>query len=462
VESSKIDLKDPTRAGYTFGGWYDNSGFNGNKITAILSGSTGHKTLYAKWTVIEYTISYVLNSGTNASNPTTKYTIESANITLPTPTRAGYTFGGWYDNASFNNTAIATIPKGSTGNKTYYAQWTVIEYTISYTLNGGVNSPDSLARYTVEDTVVLQAPSKIGYDFAGWYADANFEGGKVDTIAHGSTGHRTLYAKWDTVYYAITYALNGGINSPDSVARYTVEDTVALQAPSRSGYDFKGWYANAGFAGGRVDTIARGSTGDTTLYAKWATVYYAITYALNGGVNSPDSVTRYTVEDTTITLRSPNKAGYTFAGWYADAGFAGGRVDTIAHGSTGDMTLYAKWDTVYYAITYALNGGINSPDSVACYTVEDAVALQAPSKADYTFAGWYADASFAGGRVDTIARGSTGDTTLYAKWDAVRYRITYVLNGGINSPDSVTRYTVEDTTITLRAPGRIGYDVAGS
>ncbi|GHT66427.1 hypothetical protein FACS189452_02280 [Bacteroidia bacterium] len=74
-----------------------------------------------------YTITYTLNSGTGASNST--YTIESAAVTLPTPTRTGYTFDGWYDNAGFTGSAVTSIAAGSTGDKAFYAKWTAIPAT---------------------------------------------------------------------------------------------------------------------------------------------------------------------------------------------------------------------------------------------------------------------------------------------------------------------------------------------
>jgi len=81
-----------------------------------------------------------LNGGSGTMTPTS-YTIESANITLPIPTRTGYNFGGWFDNSGFAGTAITTIPQGSTGNREFWARWDIITYTITYHLNGGQANP---------------------------------------------------------------------------------------------------------------------------------------------------------------------------------------------------------------------------------------------------------------------------------------------------------------------------------
>jgi uncharacterized repeat protein (TIGR02543 family) len=129
-------LPAPTRTGYTFGGWYDNEGCNGNGVTVIPQGSAGDKDFYAQWTAIPYSISYELNGGTNvAGNPAT-YTVESLAITLEAATRGGYAFEGWYDNSELTGNAVASIAAGSTGDKTFYAQWTAVNYTIAYILLG--------------------------------------------------------------------------------------------------------------------------------------------------------------------------------------------------------------------------------------------------------------------------------------------------------------------------------------
>ena len=119
-----------TRTGYTFGGWYENSGFTGSAVTTISTTATGNKTYYAKWTATTYTISYTLNDGSvSPANPTT-YTIESSAITLNNPTKDCYTFSGWTGtNGSTPQTTI-TIPAGSTGNRTYTANYTIIPYTV--------------------------------------------------------------------------------------------------------------------------------------------------------------------------------------------------------------------------------------------------------------------------------------------------------------------------------------------
>ena len=130
----------PTRTGYTFGGYYDATGGSGTQYyTAGMESArcwdkTSATTLYAKWTVITYTISYNLDGG-SASNPTT-YTIETANFTLANPTKSGHNFDGWSGTGlSGSGNKSVTIAKGSTGNRSYTAHW-------SYAVGDGGDGAD--------------------------------------------------------------------------------------------------------------------------------------------------------------------------------------------------------------------------------------------------------------------------------------------------------------------------------
>ena len=195
VETKTITLKDPAKPGYTFEGWYMAEDFTGNAVTEIVQGTTGNITLYAKWELVSYTITYELNGGTNAPENPAGYNVETGTITLKAPTKDKYDFKGWYKDGEFT-TQVTEIIQGSTGNITLYAEWELENYTITYELNGGNNAPENPAGYNVEtETITLKDPAKPGYTFAGWYSADN---SPVTKIPQGSTGDITLYAKWVT------------------------------------------------------------------------------------------------------------------------------------------------------------------------------------------------------------------------------------------------------------------------
>ncbi len=191
-------LADPTgKDDYSFEGWYDNADFNGSPITSIPVGSTGNKTLYAKWTQFRFVINYVLDHGHNASENPSTYETGGGVASLAAPTRTGYDFSGWYDNDSFNGSPITSIPANSAGDKTLYAKWTPHKYTITYEKNGGTMPTLYKGKYTVESsTFSLPTPTRNGYDFYGWYTDADFASAKWTQIKKGTTGDKTFYAKW--------------------------------------------------------------------------------------------------------------------------------------------------------------------------------------------------------------------------------------------------------------------------
>jgi uncharacterized repeat protein (TIGR02543 family) len=124
-EGKTIPVPEVTREGYTFDGWYtsldDGKTFD-SKWSFMSASPISDLILYAKWTLIEYEISYDVNGGTNENNPRT-YTIETDTITLDNPTKEGYAFAGWYENPEHNGEPITEISLGSTGDKDLYAKW---------------------------------------------------------------------------------------------------------------------------------------------------------------------------------------------------------------------------------------------------------------------------------------------------------------------------------------------------
>ncbi|MBO4433721.1 MAG: InlB B-repeat-containing protein [Clostridia bacterium] len=215
-----------------------------------------------------------------------------------------------------------------------------------------------------------------------------------------STG-KSIAAK--VVTYKITYKLDGG-KDPKNPTTYTyATSTIKLKNPTKKGYDFKGWYNGTK----KVTEIKKGSKGNVTLTAKWSKITYKITYKLAGGKNAKNP-TSYTVTTSTVKLQNPTRKGYTFKGWYNGSK----KVTEIKKGSTGDVTLTAKWETITYKITYKLAGGkaVKNPTSYKVTT--STVTLKNPTKKGYTFKGWYNGKK----KVTTIKKGSTGNITLTAKW----------------------------------------------
>ena len=203
ITTSTIKLKNPTRKGYDFAGWYSDKDYT-KKVTQIKKGSTGNKTLYAKWTAHKYTIKFDGNGSTSGSMDKLKKRKYGKTYTLTANAykKKGYTFNGWNtkkdgSGKSYKNKAeVKNLTSKSGGTVTLYAQWKKTKYTITYKLNGGKNNSSNPDSYKITtSTIKLKNPTRKGYKFAGWYSDKKCTK-KVTQIKKGSTGNKTLYAKW--------------------------------------------------------------------------------------------------------------------------------------------------------------------------------------------------------------------------------------------------------------------------
>ena len=384
-----------------------------------------------------------------------QYTVESEAFQLPTPVRTGYIFLGWTGEGITEAQKIIEIPQGSTGDRTYTANWQVIEYTIITLLEGGNAGSSQVYFYTVEQTVTLPTPTRTGYTFLGWTGEGITTPQPNVTIPKGSTGDKKYIENWELTEYNIAMDLNGGSGQEKVVYTMTDED-FELPTPTRNGYEFVGWTGEGITTPQTSVKIPTGSTGNKAYTANWQVIEYTITLDTNGGpVVSP---IKYTVEDT-LTLPYILRPGYEFAGWTLDgSGMLPFTPLIIYPGTTGDLHYKAEWRLAEYTITMDLNGGSGQEKVVYTITDED-FELPTPTRNGYEFVGW------TGERITTpqtsvkIPKGSTGNKAYTANWKVIRYTITLVTNGG--AVIASIRYTVEDSVTLPIPPDRPGYEFSG-
>ena len=215
-----------------------------------------------------------------------------------------------------------------------------------------------------ETSNVITMPSGLSREnfvFGGWYESKDCSG-KLFEFNIMPDRDVTLYAKW-LEEYGVIWILDGGslpVGETNPI-KYTIEDTfiysetagdneLLITEPTKGGYNFAGWYVNSEFElWSKIDDINDLKGKDITLYAKWNTISYTITYDLDGGTNDEINPVSYNVETATITLEDATKDGYIFAGWWTADGTDddwGAQVTGIATGSTGNKSLYAKWTAV--------------------------------------------------------------------------------------------------------------------
>ena len=384
-----------------------------------------------------------------------QYTVESEAFQLPTPVRTGYIFLGWTGEGITEPQEIIEIPQGSTGDRTYTANWQVIEYTITLLEMDGAGTSEALV-YTVEQPVTLPTPTREGYAFLGWTVNSDMAPQLTVVLPQGSIGNRTYTANWELTEYNITMDLNGG--SGETALLYTViDDEFALPTPTRNGYEFVGWTGEGIIMPQLNVTIPTGSTGNKAYTANWQVIEYTITLDTNGGPNV--SPIKYTVEDS-FTLPYPLRPGYEFAGWTLDgSGMLPATTLIIYYGTTGDLHYKAEWRLAEYTINMDLNGGSGKEKVVYTITDED-FELPTPTRNGYEFVGWKGEGITTPQTSVKIPKGSTGNKAYTANWQVIKYTIITLLEGGNAGSSGAYVYTVEET-FTLPTPTRTGYTFWG-
>ena len=204
--------------------------------------------------------------------------------TLPTPTRSGYTFNGWYTAPSGGTRVTASSAVTNSGNHTLYAQWTKSAVTktckVTFNPNGGKVTPTTKTLPQGKAYGTLPVPTKSGYTFSGWYTSLSGGTKVTSTMKVPAAASKTLYARWakDTTpkTYLITFNANGGSAFTRYAAVVNGGTYRSLPTPTRSGRHFLGWYTAAS-GGVKVTPQTKVSlTGNRTLYAHWTTASVSV------------------------------------------------------------------------------------------------------------------------------------------------------------------------------------------
>ena len=195
----------------------------------------------------------------------------------------------------------------------------------------------------------------------------------------------------------------------------TYGESVVLPSATLEGYALKWQLQDTSTMYDPDTTVAAATGNDIFLIESWQPISYNITYKLDGGTNNPSNPATYTIESDTITLADPSRAGYDFKGWIKDDTTP---VTQISKGSTGDITLHARWQARESVISFESNGG----SDVAAITgkTDQSVAdrtLPTPTRYSHSFMGWYSNADLSGEPVEQLPEAFPADgVTYYAKW----------------------------------------------
>lgn len=349
IESKTISFEEPTRDGYTFAGWYMEEDFSDFRTYGIAAGSTGDLELYAKWEIITYTITWQPNGGSSTEDYPIVYTVETDTITLEEPQKENYAFEGWYLTEDFSGERVYEIPKGTFGNLTFYAKWkelvtSIIMKPSELTINEGESSQLTLEilpeNVDIKELVWESSdPDVVSVSESGELT-ALTDGSVVITASiHGKSAQ--CQVKVLPVYYSVRFLGYNDLELKTEEVRWS-KSASAPEVPEVTGYIFKGWDNS-------FDKVYE----KKEIRAIYEPITYTIAYKeyiLNNNEAheeeiETDNPSVYTIETATFSLADPlkEKDGFQFVGWYADKEYTGDRIYEIAKGTTGNLTLYAKW-----------------------------------------------------------------------------------------------------------------------
>ena len=220
--------EDPTKAGHTFDGWYDE---NGNAWNFTLNTMPANDmTLYAQWSVIKYTVTFKQNDSSDDTYTSVDADFDTTFNEPKEPTRTGYTFGGWYVDEECTEAYDFTAEV--TSDVTLYAKWLINKYTVAFNVDGGSEVGNQTVSYN-KNVMEPLAPIKEGYIFQGWFDDETLEHSYDFTSP--VTADMTLYAKWKAVPESNNNVIIivVGVASASVAAAAAIGCVVAIQMKKR-------------------------------------------------------------------------------------------------------------------------------------------------------------------------------------------------------------------------------------
>ena len=442
---TEITLTAKEKEGYDFSSW--SNGETTNPVTITLTENTTIRPIYTAKT---YVVEFNANTGTGEmASQTFTYDEEKA-LNKNTFTKLGNKFIGWNTKADGTGTPYLdeAIVKNlaTSGTVTLYAQFIAETYTISFNTDGG-EELFSIERTYGEAYGDLPEAVKPGYTFTGWYlGDQKIESTTIVDV----TSDTTLKARYNINNYNITYNLDGGTASNPST--YTVEDTITLNNPTKTGYTFSGWTGSNGDSLQTLVTIQKGSTGDKTYTAHYSAnpnTKYVVKHLKQkltlDGYELEETENLYGASDTKVT---PETKSYT--------GFVSPEPKEITIKADGSTELEYKYDREIYTYT------ITNPDTMTSslpsgeYPYGTEVTITANTVPGYTFSSWN------NGKIDNPATFAIDeDLNIAPIYNANTYYVVFNNNTGSGSMSDQQMTYDADEVLKKCTFTKVGYSFDG-
>lgn len=483
-EDATVTLMNSPATGYILNSWnVYKTGTPATKVSVSNDAFTMPNyavTVNATFNARKYDVTLNPNSG-SGSNQTVEATydaamplvIKTAGTAIVVPTKTGYNLGGFYDtDASSGGTkyynysgSLSSAHNWDKANHTtvLYARWSPNVTTITLDKNGGSSNGTASVKYdaTAVESISHASTSATGYHLEGYYTDdvspvkvlnddGTFAGSTVSGYITSSKWSNTssaitLKAHWALDVYTIVYKDQGGgsfsgTHGDGYPTTHTYNSATALVDPTKTGYDFGGWYPDEDCEEDAITSLGATAytSGPITLYAKWTAESIALTLDANGGTS--DGSGSVTFDGTSATISSaPVYGTKLISGYYtndatpvkvleANGSFAATNVEGyIVGGKWKKATatkLYAHWVTDNKVVTFNLHGhgGDNFIQNVESGT--KAIRPMDPTDIDYNFDDWYTDddGEPTNTKFDFANTTITAATTIHAKWTKKTYQ----------------------------------------
>lgn len=409
-------LPDPVRAGYVFLGWYT-SKTGGDLITAstVMNTNANH-TLFAHWSAGSYVVTFNANGGSVSTS--SKYVTFGATYgSLPTPTRTGYSFDGWYTASTNGTRIIESSIMSFSSNVTLYAHWNAISYTVSFNANGGTVSPSSksIAYDSVYGT--LPIPSRDYYSFDGWYT-ASSGGSKVtETTTLKTASNQTLYAHWtENQIKGWTLASNIPTGAKIVEEKWTYTRTQTKESTSSS---LSGW-TQTGFdwkqiASGTHEYASFPANTNGREYYRTSDTYYQ---KYNGSAYSSyeNSTTKRTVSASTVKSYIYYHWSYPLAGTHGEANRHIGSYNGENLSGLGKTTIWESFEGDYIEFNKSANAYQATGHSTYSYWWHGGIVVYTQTYTDYQKFFKYKKVTYEESTTEVKNGGEISDVQHYVKY----------------------------------------------
>ncbi|MBQ2710800.1 MAG: InlB B-repeat-containing protein [Clostridia bacterium] len=478
--------KGYTGSSYTDSGNPSNRYAEGSNVKNLTTTQGATVSLYAIWEDVEYTLAFNSNGGTGTMASQTK--LVGASVTLPenTFTRTGYTFAGWATSATGDVKYVdgaSCTPTGVEGETTtLYAVWTPITYTLHLNPNGGDGNGNTTG-VKYDQTVTLPSDfTRTGYTLYAWgtrpmsvsevnQSNAYTPGTSVKNLTDTAGGSITLYAIWEANTYEVKFNGNGATSGSMSNQDFTYGVAQKLTANT-----FK-----------RVYTVTYNyngnGTSNTTATATATFNGWATSASGAKAYDNQQSVSNLTATDGgtfnlyanwtlgNVTLPTPTRTGYTFAGWAKSDGTVVGEAGE-SYTPSANVTLYAQWTPITYTLHLNPNGGDGNGNTTGVKYDETVTLPSDFTRTGYTLYAWgtrpmsvsevnQSNAYTPGTSVKNLTATDGGTVTLYAIWETTDYTVKFNANGGEGTMSNQTFTYDTEGTLTANSFTREGYTFQG-